>query len=330
AERTGPTGGATRGGHQPSPAERTGSARGFHQPPPAERTGPTGGATRGGHQPSPGERIGSGAGGPRGAHMSPPAERTGPTPGTARMPHQPPAERTGPTAGAARGMHQPPPAERTGPVPAVGHGAHPDRTGPMPAVGQVPLPRKTAQLPHHHQPGRPPRGTTGRGPLPGFPPRRRQGLRTGCLTALLVLVVVLVALVAMLTWLFRSPAAGADGPVQDGKLRFAVTSTKCPKPARAAVKRTCRVGVRVNNVGHEARVLYPGQQKLIDEDEKAHGGIQLIDKGGKEITPIRIEAGGAFTGALVFELPKNVAPIGLEVHDSGLSAGALVNLDEKP
>ncbi|PZG21963.1 hypothetical protein C1J01_04980 [Nonomuraea aridisoli] len=246
------------------------------------------------------------------------------------MPHQPPVERTGPTGGAARGVHQPPPAERTGPLPAVGHGAHPDRTGPMPAVGQVPLPRQTAQMPHHHQPGQPPRAATGRGPLPGFPPRRRRGLRTGCLTALLVLVVVLVVLVAMLTWLFRSPAAGADGPVQDGKLRFAVTSTKCPKPARAAVKRTCRIGVRVNNVGHEARVLYPGQQKLIDEEEMAHGGIQLLDKGGKEITPIRIEAGESFTGALVFELPKDAAPIGLEVHDSGLSAGALVNLDEKP
>jgi hypothetical protein len=174
-------------------------------------------------------------------------------------------------------------------------------------------------MPHH--------ATTGQGPLPGYPPvRRKRGLFAGCLTAVVIAIVLMVVLVAVLAWLWRSPSAGADGPVQDGRLRFAVTSTKCPKPTKAATKRTCQVGVQVNNVGQEARVLYPGQQKLIDEDDALHGGTKLLDEGGKEITPIRIEGGQAFTGTLVFELAKDLEPAGLEVHDSGLSRGARLNL----
>jgi hypothetical protein len=164
--------------------------------------------------------------------------------------------------------------------------------------------------------------------LPGYRPARpKRGVFAGCLTALVIAAVLLVLLLVALAWLFRSPPAGADGPVQDGKLRFAVTSTTCPKPAKDATKRTCRIGVKINNVGHEARVLYPGQQKLVDEDDVLHGGTMLLDKNGKEIMPIRIEPGGAFTGTLVFDLPKSLKPASLEVHDSGLSAGARINLD---
>ncbi|MCK2216023.1 DUF4352 domain-containing protein [Actinomadura sp. ATCC 31491] len=184
-------------------------------------------------------------------------------------------------------------------------------------------------LPHPHQTGQGPlphHATTGQGPLPRYrPPRPRRGVTTGCLTALVVVAVLLVLLLAALAWLFRGPAAGAEGgPVQDGRLRFAVTSTKCPKPAKAAAKRTCRVGVQVDNVGPEARVLYPGQQKLVGEDDDVHGGVRLLDADGKEITPIRIEAGGEFTGTLVFDLPRDIQPVGLEVHDSGLSTGARI------
>jgi hypothetical protein len=146
-------------------------------------------------------------------------------------------------------------------------------------------------------------------------------------TALVVAAVLLVLLLATLAWFFRTPAAGADSPVQDGKLIFAVTGKKCPKPGSAATRRTCQIGVKIDNVGPDARVLYPGQQKLIDENDESHGGTKLLDRSGKEITPIRIEPGGTFAGTLVFELPGDLEPIGMEVHDSGLSAGARVNLN---
>ncbi|MEV0387119.1 protein kinase [Nonomuraea sp. NPDC050643] len=300
--------------HQPSPAERTGPRPGSSQMPPAERTGPRPGSSRVSHQPHqppPAERTGP----TPGAAQVPPAERTGPRPGSSQMP---PAERTGPRPGSSRVPHQPPPVDRTGPVPGGVRAPHPDLGGPM--SGHMP-PHQTGQgpLPHH--------ATTGQGPLPGYPPARpKRGVFAGCLTALVIAVVLLVVVLAVLAWVFRSSPAVGDGPVQDGKLRFAVTGAKCPKPPKSADKRTCQIGVRVNNVGQEARVLYPGQQRLVDEDDAPHGGTKLLDKAGKEITPVRIEAGQSFTGALVFELPKDLEPAELEVHDSGLSTGARVSL----
>ncbi|MET8870354.1 DUF4352 domain-containing protein, partial [Nonomuraea sp. NPDC004580] len=283
------------------------------QPSPAERTGPRPGAS---HQPQ-----------PQGAQLPPPAERTGPRPGGSPLP--PPAERTGPRPGAS---HQPPPAERTGPRPGASHQPQPqgaqlpppaERTGPLP---RVPMPPQGGQGPMPHQAG-PPHSTTGQGPLPGYPARPKRGVLSGCLMAAVIVIVLLVLLVTAVSWFLRSPGVGADGPVQDGKLRFAVTSTKCPKPGSAATMRTCEVGVQVRNLGQEARVLDPGRQKLIDEDEALHDGAKLLDADGKEITPVRIEAGRTFKGSLVFELPKNLDPLGLEVHDSGLSRGARLNLD---
>ncbi|MEU1721488.1 protein kinase [Nonomuraea sp. NPDC005692] len=354
AERTGP-----RPPHMPSPAERTGP-----RPPmltPADHPGPNTpqtppaadpAAPHAAQMPPATEHTGM-----RPPHMPSPAERTGPRPpmpaaaehmdqrphmpsGPEHMGHRPPmpsgmehpgqqspmpspAERTGP-----RPPQMPSPAERTGPRP------------PMPAPTEHPGPRAPQMpppvdrtgnipLPHHQATGQgplPPH-TTGQGPLPGYaPPRRKRGVFTGCMTALVIVIVLFVVVLATLAWIFRSPAIGEEGPVQDGKLKFAVTGTKCPQPAKSASRRTCQVTVKVNNVGPDARVLYPGQQKLIDEDETLHGGSKLLDKSGTEITPVRIAPGQSFTGTLVFDLPKSAEPAGLEVHDSGLSAGARVAL----
>ena len=166
---------------------------------------------------------------------------------------------------------------------------------------------------------------------PGRDPRRlyggpRRGVTNGCLAMVAVVAVLMVGLVSGLSWFFRSPAVGEDGPVQDGKLRFAVTGVHCEDTGKAAT-RTCEVGIQVRNVGQEARVLDPGRQMLIDEDKALHGGTKLLDEDGKEITPVRIEAGRTFKGAVVFELPDDLDPLGLEVHDSGLSRGARLNLD---
>ncbi|QYC42581.1 Serine/threonine-protein kinase AfsK [Nonomuraea coxensis DSM 45129] len=299
------------------PAERSGPVPGMAPPPHASGQGQ--GGRRGPRPPAPGR-----AGAP------PHPDRTGQVPHPDRTGPVPHVERTGPVTYGERGG-QGPRADRTGPVPHVEHtGPMPrvDRTGPVPGgmvpphqTGQMPLPRHPragqGPLPHH--------ATTGQGPLPGYPqPRRKRSVATGCLTALVVAAVLLVLVLAALAWLFRGPEAGADGQVQDGKLRFAVTGTTCPKPAKAATRRTCRVGVQVDNVGPDARVLYPGQQKLVGADDAVHGGVKLLDAAGREITPIRIESGGAFTGTLVFDLPRKSKPVGLEAHDSGLSSGARI------
>ncbi|MFI7688333.1 protein kinase [Nonomuraea sp. NPDC049655] len=361
AERTGPPhppSPAERTGspHLPSPAERTGprppmrSASGSRppMPPSPDRTG-----SRSPMPPAP-ERTGAGSAmppsaertGPRPPHAPSPAERTGPRP---PMPAAAPAEHMGQRPPMPSGMEHPgqqspmpSPAERTGPRPPQ-MPSPAERTGPrppMPAPTEHPAPRAPQMpppvdrtgnipLPHHQTTGQAPLPphTTGQGPLPGYsPPRRKRGVFTGCMTALVIVIVLFVVVLATLAWIFRSPAIGEEGPVQDGKLKFAVTGTKCPKPAKSASRRTCQVTVKVNNVGPDARVLYPGQQKLIDEDEALHGGSKLLDKSGTEITPVRIAPSQSFTGTLVFDLPKSAEPAGLEVHDSGLSAGARVAL----
>ncbi|MEU8322111.1 protein kinase [Nonomuraea sp. NPDC048881] len=317
----------------PPAAERTGSA--VPMPPAPERTG------AGSAMPPSAERTG-----PRPPHAPSPAERTGPRP---PMPAAAPAEHMGQRPPMPSGMEHPgqqspmpSPAERTGPRPPQ-MPSPAERTGPrppMPAPTEPPAPRAPQMpppvdrtgnipLPHHQTTGQAPLPphTTGQGPLPGYPPpRRKRGVFTGCMTALVIVIVLFVVVLATLAWIFRSPAIGEEGPVQDGKLKFAVTGTKCPKPAKSASRRTCQVTVKVNNVGPDARVLYPGQQKLIDEDEALHGGSKLLDKSGTEITPVRIAPSQSFTGTLVFDLPKSAEPAGLEVHDSGLSAGARVAL----
>jgi hypothetical protein len=93
------------------------------------------------------------------------------------------------------------------------------------------------------------------------------------------------------------------------------------------MQRTCQVNVKVNNIGQEARVFYPGQQKLFDEDEAPHAGTKLLDKAGAEITPVRIGPGQSFSGSVMFELPKEAQPAELEVHDSALSYGVRIKLD---
>lgn len=174
---------------------------------------------------------------------------------------------------------------------------------------------------------------TGQGPLPRttMPPPggARRATFTGCLTAVVIAVVLLVLLVALVAWLGRSPAVGgAERPAQDGRLRFAVTGTTCPKPAKSAAQRTCTVSLKVDNVGKEGRVLYPGQQKLCDEDDVPHAATRLLDKAGKETTPVRIGPGQSFSGSLVFEFPKQARPAELELHDSSLSHGVRVALED--
>ncbi|MEU4721072.1 protein kinase [Nonomuraea dietziae] len=283
---------------------------GVRQPPPAQGWSPPPGRER------PPSRQAAPPPPSRQAPPPPPAETTIPP---RQGPFVPPAETTvpprpGPFVPPAE-MTIPPSATRRGPVP---HGANPAETtggGPMPyhATGQGPLPQ------------RPPYQMTGQGPLPPKP-ARRGGVLSGCLVAAAVVVVLVLLLIAAIAWIFKPPAIGAEGPVQDGKLRFTVTGHKCAKAAQAAKVRTCKVSLKVSNIGQEGRVLYPGQQKLLDDDDIRHSAAKLLDRSGKEIQPIRIGPGESFTGGLVFELPEEADPAGVELHDSGLSRGIKVVL----
>ncbi|MEV1248336.1 protein kinase [Nonomuraea sp. NPDC050022] len=266
------------------------------------------------HQPQGHQQTGVGPLPGRGPAPHPPAQAPPPPPRQS-PPRQAPPRQASPPPGPAS---QVPPSLQTGQVPLSAR-----------QTGQAPLSaRQTGQAPlSAHQTGQGPLPPGPRGPV-AFPVKRKRSVFTGCVTAIVVAIVLLVLLLAVLAWALRSPdPVGADSPVQDGKLKFAVTGTKCPKPAKGAKERTCQVSLKVNNVGQEARVLYPGQQKLLDADDALHGGTKLLDKAGAEVTPVRIGPGQSFSGALLFELPKEAQPAGLELHDSGLSTGVRVRLD---
>ncbi|GAA3191382.1 serine/threonine-protein kinase [Nonomuraea roseoviolacea] len=241
------------------------------------------------------------------------------------------------------GHQQQPPHHHTGQGPLPGR--------PSPGTQGPPPQGPTSHNPSPHGPSAPglsPHSRTAQGPVPGpgpssrltgqgplprttMPPPggARRATFTGCLTAVVIAVVLLVLLVALVAWLGRSPAVGgAERPAQDGRLRFAVTGTTCPKPAKSAAQRTCTVSLKVDNVGKEGRVLYPGQQKLCDEDDVPHAATRLLDKAGKETTPVRIGPGQSFSGSLVFEFPKQARPAELELHDSSLSHGVRVALED--
>lgn len=159
--------------------------------------------------------------------------------------------------------------------------------------------------------------------------RAKSRKRIGCLVAGVALVVLLLVALTLLTLVMRPASVNAEGPVQDGKLRFTVNALTCPKAAGKAATRKCRLAVKVSNIGIEARVLYPGQQKIVDDDDAKHGAAKLLDKSGAETTPVRLGPGDSFTGALLFELPRKIRPVLVELHDSGLSGGVRVTLSDK-
>ncbi|MFI6318414.1 protein kinase [Nonomuraea sp. NPDC050556] len=269
--------------------------------PPPPTPGPSHGPAPSSHGPAPSSH------GPAPSSHGPAPSSHGPAPsshGPAPSAHGPAA----PSHGPAAPSHAPAPGASRGPMPGPGHAPPPQHT-----VTGVPGPRPTM----------PPYAQAPVMPRPGFtPPRRRSRGLTGCLTALAIGLVLFVVLLAALAWLFGPAARSADGPIQDGILKFTITDATCPKPARDAKTRTCKIQIRVNNTGPEARVLYPGQQKLLDEDGTKHDAAKLLDKAGKEITPTRVEAGTTFTGTLLFTLPRGASPAEVELHDSALSRGA--------
>ncbi|MFI6480790.1 protein kinase [Nonomuraea sp. NPDC050663] len=290
--------------------------------PPAHVASPSGvpapqGPGHGGPAPLPSSGVPSSGVPPRPASADP--TRTGPVPyGHAGAPPShagtPPSHASGPPGHAGS-----PPSHASGPPSHVGAPVPPGHAGAPLPPGRGPGPSGTVRMPHPH--ARPPRH-------PHQPGKVRRGLGGGCLALVIVAVILLVLLIGMVWMIVRSPAGfGSTGEAaHDGKLAFTVTKSACPKPRSSASTRTCTITLKVRNTGQEGRVLYPGHQKLVDAADAAYAAARLVDKAGRQLAPTRVEPGGSFTGALVFELPTKSRPRSVELHDSGLSRGVRVPL----
>jgi hypothetical protein len=127
--------------------------------------------------------------------------------------------------------------------------------------------------------------------------------------------------------------AGLNAAVKDGKFEFTVKSMKCGVKsvgadviAEKAQGQFCLVKMNVSNIGDEAQMLDGSSQYAFDAAGKKYSSstaaaIVLTDAGTflQEINP-----GNAVDGTVVFDVPKNVKIVKVELHDSPFSDGVAV------
>jgi hypothetical protein len=128
--------------------------------------------------------------------------------------------------------------------------------------------------------------------------------------------------------------AGIGAVVKDGDFTFKVT--KLEKRARVgndflgedAQGVFLLVHVTVKNVGDEAGSFFGASQKLYDakgREYEASSGASIYLKDSKSLYE-KINPGNAVNGVVLFDIPKNVKPTEIELHDSMFSEGVKVNL----
>ena len=90
------------------------------------------------------------------------------------------------------------------------------------------------------------------------------------------------------------------------------------------------VTVKVANISDKPQTVFDSNQRLYDAsgrrfDADAAAGIYANDTSSSVfVTPIN--PGNAITGTLVFDVPKDVTPTTIELHDSAYSGGTRVSI----
>ncbi len=132
------------------------------------------------------------------------------------------------------------------------------------------------------------------------------------------------------------PAAGLGSPVRDGKFEFVVSKVDCGKSSvgtggleKKAQGQFCLVSLTVKNVGDKSQYLDGGSQMAMDAQGRqfsadAAAGIYLGDQGNTFLN--QINPGNKVDGQLVFDVPKDVKLVKLQLHDSPFSGGVPVSL----
>jgi len=133
-----------------------------------------------------------------------------------------------------------------------------------------------------------------------------------------------------------SDLAGLNTPVRDGKFEFTVTKVKCGVESvgpegfgETAQGQFCLISVTVKNIGDEAQTLFDSNQVVFDKDEKkyeADTAAALYANKDSSVFIEEINPGNEISGILVFDMPKNVKPAVIELHDSAFSGGVQVSL----
>lgn len=129
--------------------------------------------------------------------------------------------------------------------------------------------------------------------------------------------------------------AGKVGtPVRDGKFQFTVKTVSRADSVGSGFTEQKPKGefilivITVENIGDEAQSFAGSVQKLIDADGReyeADTGAALWLKDSKSLYE-QINPGLSVDGTVVFDVPKGLNPVAIELHDSLFSGGVRVAL----
>ncbi|NTW42584.1 MAG: DUF4352 domain-containing protein [Cellulomonadaceae bacterium] len=133
----------------------------------------------------------------------------------------------------------------------------------------------------------------------------------------------------------EAPAAGIGAAVRDGKFEFTVTSIE-PGLSRVgddvlgkdAQGQFLLVHLTVTNIGDEAQYFDGSSQKLLDAQGRTHSAdsAAAIYLGDADSFLNQINPGNTVNGTVVFDIPADATPTGLELHDSAWSGGVTVTV----
>lgn len=135
------------------------------------------------------------------------------------------------------------------------------------------------------------------------------------------------------------PDALMGQSVRDGKFSFVIKSIQCGATTigdsvstDTALGKFCIVRLSVTNIGKVANTVDTSSQKLLDSngtryDAQFSAGANL--PGNSEFEGMNLNPGLSVSGAIVFDVPKTLIPVTLEVHDGSFSGGKQVSLTSK-
>ncbi|MEU4823509.1 DUF4352 domain-containing protein [Actinomadura sp. NPDC023710] len=132
------------------------------------------------------------------------------------------------------------------------------------------------------------------------------------------------------------PAKGAKigQSVKDGKFTFVVTkvSTRTSSIGPEGVGKKPQgkfvlVNMKVTNHGKEAQTFDGDSQKLLagDKEYSADTEAAIYLESARSLLE-EINPGNTVNGTVIFDVPTEVTPSAIELHDSPFSAGVRVNL----
>lgn len=130
------------------------------------------------------------------------------------------------------------------------------------------------------------------------------------------------------------PPARIGTPVRDGTFEFTVTRTETATHLGGQVLGVGAKGVfvivrlHVTNIGREAQYVDDDDQKLLDDQGREYipdssAAFWVEDSGDLSE---RLNPGLAADGVVVFDVPRGVKMVAIELHDSVFSRGVRVSL----